>query len=153
KIFPVRKKIINYFYNYKDIKDWSNNLEIENCGLTHMLVRREVFSKIGLFDWKIKMYFAENDFCMRIRKLGKIYYLSCGKVIHHLRGVVKKSGLKKVSKVYQQDTIKFVEKYYGSFWAVVLRYLLVVSNIMISLREGRPTRVLERFLVEPENNV
>ncbi|MCX7957286.1 MAG: glycosyltransferase, partial [Endomicrobia bacterium] len=47
KIFPVRKKIINYFYNYKDIKDWSNNLEIENCGLTHMLVRREVFSKIG----------------------------------------------------------------------------------------------------------
>ncbi len=35
-----------------------------------MLVKREVFEKIGLFDEKYFLYFEESDFCLRAKKAG-----------------------------------------------------------------------------------
>lgn len=151
KLFPVWKKKVNDHYSYVGV-DWNKNCEIENIGFTNMLVRKTVFDKIGLTDLRIKMYFSENDFCMRMQSNGwKIFYVSEGKVVHHLRGVVKKSGLKKISKIYEKDTIQFVKKYYGSTIAVILRIFIWISNFLISVREKKPTRVTERFLVESEN--
>lgn len=151
KLFPKWKKKVNDIRSYAGW-DWSQNHEIEEAGFTNILVRRDVFNKIGLTDLSMKMYFSENDFCMRIRKNGgKIYCLSEGKVIHHLRGVVKKSGVKKIAKIYENDLFQFVKKYYGTSVAWILRIFVWTSNLLLSLRERKPARVLERFLVEPEN--
>lgn len=41
-----------------------------------MLIRREVFEKIGFFDDRFFMYGEENDFCLRalLKKIGVVYY-------------------------------------------------------------------------------
>lgn len=48
-----------------------------------MLVRKEVFAKIGLFDPKYFLYWEDNDFCQRARKAGfKIFYTPGAKMFH-----------------------------------------------------------------------
>lgn len=151
KLFPKLKKKFNDIYAYAGW-NWNENHEIENTGFTNMLVRRSVFDSVGIMDLCMKMYFAENDFCMRIRQRGgKIYYVAEGNVIHHLRGAVKKS-VKKIAKIYEQDIFHFFKKYYGFSIAYTLRILIWISNILLSMRERKPMRLLEIFLVEPEKS-
>lgn len=41
-----------------------------------MLIKREVFEKVGLLDEKYFMYFEDNDLCMRAKKTGwKVMYI------------------------------------------------------------------------------
>jgi len=49
-----------------------------------MLVKKEVFDKIGLFDPRYFLYLEDVDFCQRAKKAGfKIIYVSQGKVWHY----------------------------------------------------------------------
>lgn len=149
KMFPVWKKKVDKHYSYNG-HDWTQNQEIENTGFTNMMVKKNVVDIVGLTDLSIKMYFSENDFCMRIRKNGwKIFYIAEGLIIHHLRGVVNKSNLKKIAKVYEIDLFQFVKKYYGYKIAGILKILILISNLLLSIREKKPVHLLERFLVEP----
>ena len=48
-----------------------------------MIIRREVFEKIGLFDEKYFMYFEEVDFCLKAKRAGfKIGYVPSSRVVH-----------------------------------------------------------------------
>lgn len=48
-----------------------------------MMVKREVFEKIGLFDPKYFLYWEDNDFCQRARKAGfEIFYTPGAKMFH-----------------------------------------------------------------------
>lgn len=48
-----------------------------------MMVKREVFKKIGLFDPKYFLYWEDNDFCQRARKAGfEIFYTPGAKMFH-----------------------------------------------------------------------
>lgn len=49
-----------------------------------MLIKREVFEKIGLFDPRYFLYLEDTDFCLRARKAGfKIFYVPQAKVWHY----------------------------------------------------------------------
>ena len=49
-----------------------------------MLVKKEVFEKIGLFDPRYFLYLEDVDFCQRAKKAGfKIIYVPQGKVWHY----------------------------------------------------------------------
>jgi len=49
-----------------------------------MLVKKEVFEKIGLFDPRYFLYLEDVDFCQRAKKAGfKIIYVPDGKVWHY----------------------------------------------------------------------
>ena len=49
-----------------------------------MLVKKEVFEKIGLFDPRYFLYLEDVDFCQRAKKAGfKIVYVPDGKVWHY----------------------------------------------------------------------
>ncbi|MGB9706543.1 MAG: glycosyltransferase family 2 protein [Microgenomates group bacterium] len=49
-----------------------------------MLVKREVFEKIGLFDPSYFLYLEDVDFCQRAKKAGfKVVYVPEGKVWHY----------------------------------------------------------------------
>jgi GT2 family glycosyltransferase len=48
-----------------------------------MIIRREVFEKIGLLDDAYFMYFEEVDFCLRARRAGfECWYVPASRVIH-----------------------------------------------------------------------
>jgi GT2 family glycosyltransferase len=49
-----------------------------------MIVKKEVFEKVGLFDSRYFLYLEDVDFCQRAKKAGfKIIYVPAGKVWHY----------------------------------------------------------------------
>ena len=57
-----------------------------------MLIKREVFEKVGFLDPKYFLYFEENDFCQRAKKAGyKLLYVPRS-VIWHLTAASSGSG-------------------------------------------------------------
>ncbi len=49
-----------------------------------MMIRRDLFEKIGGFDPEYFMYYEESDLCMRVAKLGCVAYYSPGARVLHL---------------------------------------------------------------------
>jgi len=69
----------DYVPNTKDC----NPKPLVNAAGTSLLIRREVFDDIGLFDEDYFLYREETDFCIRaIRKGWKIVYVPCSIVLH-----------------------------------------------------------------------
>lgn len=67
-----RKKIDFDYVGYRAIDgiEWDQPRSLEYvCGAA-IMVRREVFEKIGLFDPRFFLFFEEADFCRRARKAG-----------------------------------------------------------------------------------
>lgn len=58
-----------------------------------MLIRREVFEVVGLFDKKLFLYYEDVDLCMRARKKGyEVYYVPTSYVWHKNAGSSGGSG-------------------------------------------------------------
>lgn len=56
-----------------------------------MLIKKEVFNKIGLLDEKFFFYFEDTDFCLRAKKAGfKIAVEPKSMVLHKLTGIEKR---------------------------------------------------------------
>jgi len=50
-----------------------------------MVIKKEVFEKIGLLDARYFAYFEENDFCMRAKKTGfNVAFLQNTKILHKI---------------------------------------------------------------------
>jgi len=64
-----------------------------------MIIRRDVFEKIGLLDEKYFMYYEETDFCMRARQAGfPCWFVPSSKIIHLIGASSGVTCLKRVLK-------------------------------------------------------
>lgn len=67
----------------KDIGQYDKVEETDYITGAAILIKSEVFKKIGFFDEKFFLYYEDADFCMRARKAGfKIFYMPEAKVYH-----------------------------------------------------------------------
>lgn len=67
-----------------------------------MMVRREVFDEIGLFDESFFVWFSDWDFCKRTTDAGwAVYYLDSAKAVHHERQYPAQRGMEEV--IYKVD--------------------------------------------------
>lgn len=138
KIFPKNKIANEYWLNEFD---YSREQEVSVVGGACMVVRRDVFKKIGGFDKQFFMYFEEADLSERIRKAGyKVIYYPKITIVH----LVGKSSSDKVwiRKRFEESRYKFIKKYESKLRALItesmIRYvtltnLLVISSFFISL--------------------
>lgn len=117
KNVPLIRKAWDWFH-YKTSKKY-----VEVIGGASMLIRKEVFIKIGSFDPQFFLFFEEADICKRISDNGfRMVYLSEAKVIH---SVGKSLENKKVIRDYfETSRFRFVKKYQGAFFAVVSESLI-----------------------------
>lgn len=70
-------------YVYSENKKDNGVLDVEAVAGAAILVKREVFEKVGGFDENFFLYFEENDLCRRIKKLGgRIVYFPETEIIH-----------------------------------------------------------------------
>jgi GT2 family glycosyltransferase len=145
-LLPGLKKKLNAELGYQG-EDWARDREVAVVGDCNLMIRRDVFEKVGLYDETMKLYYTENDYCVRIREKGfKIGYLADGKVVHHLRGTVSKSGLQKISKIYEEDTLAYFRKYSGAGAVLLLKVLIGLTNLLLTLRHGSPQNIFAKFL-------
>lgn len=67
----------------KDCSQYDVEEETDYVSGAAMLVRAEVFAKIGLFDERYFLYYEDSDFCHRAKQSGfKIMYAPKAKVFH-----------------------------------------------------------------------
>jgi len=107
-----------------------------------MMIRREVFEKIGLLDENYFMYFEEVDFCIRARKAGwPIWYVPESRVVH-LEGASTAgvSGtIRRRPKYWFESRRRFFLKNYG-------RCSLLLADLawMIGYSSWRIRRAIQR---------
>lgn len=145
--FPKRKKRLNEHLNYS-AWDRSTTKAVDWITDANMMIKRTALESIGgTYDETMKMYYTENDICLRLKKKNyKIYYLAEGKVLHHERKSVSKEGVEMISKIYEKDTISFYNKHYGQWRTLILFLSIKFSNLLISILRKRPKKIFESFL-------
>jgi len=93
-------------------------MESDWVGFASVLIRREVFDRVGLLDEGYFMYFEDADFCRRVRQAGwKVLYWPHAKVVHLLGGtsrVTEPSGLqRRAPRYYYEARARYFAKFYG----------------------------------------
>lgn len=151
-IFRSLKERRNREFVYEG-ESWERSREVDMVGDCNMMLRRSVWNEVGPYDERMKLYYTENDLCLRVREKGyKIYFVAGGKVIHQLRGTVSQNSIRKISEIYQSDTLVYFRKYHGAFAAAALRALIGVTNVLYSLLHSRGENIFTSFLKRKAEN-
>lgn len=104
-----------------ETKSQKLNLAIDYVSGCAMLIRKQVFEKIGFLDERFFLYFEDADFCLRARKAGfKIAVEPKSIISHKLREGKRKSWLQ----IYHllRSNLIFINRHI-SFWRKPLAYL------------------------------
>jgi GT2 family glycosyltransferase len=109
-----------------------------------MLVRTEVFERVGVFDEAYFLYWEEIDFCVRARRAGYQLLIDSGTKIQHGDG----EGELRRHRVYYmwRNQVHFAFKNYGTLLGVIflLRRVCVgnVKNAFTYVAQRRPALIL-----------
>jgi O-antigen biosynthesis protein len=90
--------------------------EVDYCSGACLVVKRELFEKIGGFDKRFKPgYYEDTDLCFALRNIGyKIIYQPMSQIIH-FEGITCGTDISSGVKSYQEvNKRKFIEKWYTS---------------------------------------
>jgi len=86
KFFPKSKLFGGYFLKFKD---FSKPHEIDICISHFMMIKRETYEKVGLWDNTYFMYGEDMDFCLRVQNAGyKLFYIPNVEILHYKGGGV-----------------------------------------------------------------
>lgn len=88
-----------------------------------LMIRKEVFKKIGGFDENFFLYFEETDLCQRARKIDwRVFFQPKAKIIHLWRGRRRRSSENK--KIFRESRFYFFKKHYGFLLALLVEGFL-----------------------------
>lgn len=105
--------------------DWDRESEREVGVLpgSFLMARREVLETVGGFDERLRLYFAEDDWCARIRRHGHgVRYLAVGGVVHPEGASVRQTP-RTARRIYFDDLDHYVAVHFGSRRATLLRIM------------------------------
>ena len=117
--------------------------QVEWVSGASMMVRREVFEKIGLLDEGYFMYFEETDFCLRAAKAGfATWYVPGSRIIHLVGQSSGVTGAKRTTKrrpaYWFASRHRFFRRHYGTVGTLAADVLwaggFAVGNVLQKLR-------------------
>lgn len=89
-----------------------------------MMIKKEVFTELGLLDEAFFMYGEEKDFCFRAKKAGwEIYSLPQCEVVHHAnKSAINYQGEALVE--YHKSQLHFFRKHYSAAFVNLARIII-----------------------------
>lgn len=91
-----------------------NELQVDIAQDSCLLLRREAFAQDRLYDDNLKLYWTEDDLCMRLHAKGwKVYYTETARVNHIVSYSTKKDGSRIIDDIGIADMFYYSEKYFG----------------------------------------
>lgn len=135
------KKEKTYFYERKGEieknKEFSENSKTKEVIGAFMLVRKDVFEKIGLFDEEFSPFYGEeSDFCFRAIKKGyELTYLGKISLIHYRNKSISKISAEKVWFIKKRNSFRLERKHYGFFKR---KYSFLIHFLSIFKRDNLP---------------
>lgn len=91
-----------------------------------MMVRRQVFEQVGLFDERSLIYWEEPDFCRGAAKAGwQTVHLAEVEVLHYwMHGGVLNGPRQTLERMIEESMLNYYRKYYGE---IICYFLLLLS--------------------------
>ncbi len=108
-----------------------NVIEVDRLHGGCMLIKPELFERVGLFDESYFLYWEEIDLCQRARRAGfKLLYLSDVVVTHRGNST---SSQHRTHRIYYmwRNQFMFAKKNYASF----IRLIFLTRRVLTSLKE------------------
>lgn len=117
--------LIGVSHHYAPNWDYQKEGFVENVVGSFLLVRKDIFLKVGGFDESFFAYYEELDLARRIHLAGyKVYYSPDVKIIH-LGATQNRSEVnaKTIAKIKKQSRFTYCKKYYGTLYTTILKIL------------------------------
>ncbi len=97
-----------------------------------LLVRREVFEQVGLFDESFFMLFEEVDWCFRVKQAGwQIWFTPAAKVTHHYGQSIKQVKLKMIYYSHR-GFFRYLMKHNRSLLVAVLKPFIYLGLMAVA---------------------
>lgn len=135
-LFPNSKIFARYNLTYLDE---NKTYEVDAISGSFMMMRKEVYEKVGGFDEQFFMYGEDLDLCYRIQKSGfKVYYVHSTQIIHYKGESTKRSSLDE-TKVFYNAMHLFVKKHLSSSLLIgfILRSAIAVRSVFAFLGDRK----------------
>ncbi len=133
--FPNKIKFVREYF----MLDFDHNeiQEVDQIMGATMLIKKQVFDKIGLFDEKFWAIFEEVDFCKRAKDAGyKIYFYPNTKIVHH-----KEQSFKQLASLKKQinfnKSLYYYFKKYKPFWQFLILWFLQPVNLFLTFIDSK----------------
>lgn len=113
------------------IQKWlseSKESEVDYVSGCAMMLRSEIFRKVGGFDEAFFLYQEDVDLCKRIRALGMRTLYAPGTRIVHQKSTSMKQAPEKVSVEYRRSQLYYYKKHHGALQNILLRAYLLFSG-------------------------
>ncbi|MEJ5351262.1 MAG: glycosyltransferase [Melioribacteraceae bacterium] len=115
KLFPKSRLFARYNLTYLDE---NQTYEVDAVSGAFMMMRKEVYEKIGGFDPQFFMYGEDLDLCYRAQKANyKVYYVHSTEIIHYKGESTKRSKIDE-TKLFYDAMHLFVRKHFSSSFIV-----------------------------------
>jgi hypothetical protein len=118
--------------NEKDAGQWDTPRVVDYAVGCCMLIRREVFEKIGLLDEMFFFYLEDVDFCYRAQKAGYLVYYQPQSLIYHKVAQSTRDNIPSRIYLHTQSRILF-------FFKHIKGLAIIFAVILESLRLLRTT--------------
>ncbi|MFA3784123.1 glycosyltransferase [Melioribacteraceae bacterium 4301-Me] len=132
KLFPKSKLFARYNLTYLDE---NQTYEVDAISGAFMMMRREVYEKIGGFDTQFFMYGEDLDLCYRAQSAGfKVYYVHSTEIIHYKGESTKRSNIDE-TKYFYDAMHMFVRKHLATSFFVesMLRLAIIFRKFFAFL--------------------
>ncbi|MCU7496372.1 MAG: glycosyltransferase [Ignavibacteria bacterium] len=136
RLFPKSRLFAGYNLTYLDE---NQTYEVDAISGAFMMMKREVYEKIGGFDSQFFMYGEDLDLCYRVQKAGfKVFYVHDTQIIHYKGESTKRSSMDE-TKVFYEAMHLFVKKHFSSSFIVqvMLRFAIIVRQLFAFLNVYR----------------
>ncbi|MDP4030647.1 MAG: glycosyltransferase [Candidatus Beckwithbacteria bacterium] len=102
-----------------------------------LMLPAKLWRQLKGYDTKFKLYYTENDLCLRIQALNlKTVHLGTARVWHRVSASTDKAGWRQISNVYAADAKAYYLKYHSWLTAQILFLSLKLNHFLI---RGRAT--------------
>ena len=144
-LFPGSKIFARYNLTYLDE---NQTYEVDAISGSFMMMRKEVYIKVGGFDEQFFMYGEDLDLCYRIQKAGyKVYYVHSTQIIHYKGESTKRSSIDE-TKVFYKAMHLFVKKHLSTSFLVqlILQTAIIVRRLFAYI--GKIKLILAAMLID-----
>jgi len=143
-IFPKSPLFARYNLTYLDE---NQSYEVDAISGSFMMVKREVYEKMGGLDESYFMYGEDLDWCLRVQKTGyKVHYVHSTQIIHYKGESTKRSSIDETRHFYNAMHLFVKKNLSGSFLVkLMLRFAIGLRESM-AYASARKTIILSVIL-------
>jgi len=129
RIYPLLPLPIGFGYGKLDKKNYQHILEFDYVTGCAMMIRSEIFFKIGFFDTSYFMYYEDADFCRRTRENGYKIVCVCDALIYHKGGQSTKQNNEHFVFIRARNRIRFFNQYPHGLHPLLTNITLLIIAI------------------------